>query len=178
MKFRFVAPALAVMLLALVSSSAQAGLFWNHGHGGCGCEPACGAPVETCCAPEPSCCAPEPCCCDCGGCGHRHGGLLGHLKHRCRGGLFGCHRGCGCEVACEPACGCEPACEPACGCEPACEPACGCEPACDPCCRKRCGGLLHRLFAHKHRGCGCCAAPACGCAAEVSCGCEPVCGCN
>jgi hypothetical protein len=62
---------------------------------------------------------------------------------------------------CEPACGCETI-EPACGCEVI-EPACGCEDPCGPRCR---GGLLHRLFHHRHHGAGC------GC--DV---CEPACGC-
>ena len=184
MKFRILAPALAVAALALISSSAQAGLFSHHGYGGCGYEPACGAPAVTCCDPEPSCCD--------SGCGHHRRGLFSCFKLRRPHGLFGCHSGCGCAAA-EPACGCEVVSEPACGCEAVAEPACGCAaeaacgcepacaPACDPCARKRCGGLLHRLFSHKHRcgsACGCAVEPSCGYAAEAACGCEPACGCN
>ncbi len=180
MKFRIVAPALAVALLAMISSSAQAGLFSHHSYSGCGCEPACGAPAVTCCDTGPSCCD--------SGCGYGHRGLFSCFKFR-KPNLFGCHSGCGCaaepacgcEASCEPACGCASACEPACGCEASCEPACGCASACDPCARRHCGGLLARLFAHKHRchsACGCAAEPACGCAVEASCGCEPACGCN
>ena len=165
MRFKIVAPALALAVV-LLASYANAGLF-SHGCSSC-CEPACGAPAVSwgsCCAPEPSCC--EPCC-------SGHGvGLLARLKSH-----FARHHHGGCS---EPACGCEPecgapddCCEPACG-APAEEPSCGCETSCcDPCGRRHLGGLLGKLF-HKHRGCGndCCE-PACGAPADDCC--EPACG--
>ncbi len=171
MKVRYVAPALMVVALLALSSTAQAGLF-SHGGAGCGCEPACGAPAPV----WSDCCAPACDSCD-SCCGHGHG-LLHKLSkiRKPRLNLFGHHRGC-CDSA--PACGCEA--EPACGCEaePACaaEPACGCEaePVCEaePCCapKRHCGGLLKRLF-HHHRSACCDAEPACGCEAEPSCGCN------
>lgn len=165
MKSRLIAPALALAVLTLVSSRAEAGLFSHHGPG-CGCEPACGAPAAGCCDAGPSCC------------GHGHRGLLSCLFNKPH--FFG---GCGHQGCCDPgpSCGCAPApscglpAEPACGCEPSCgyaEPVCGSAPV--SCCPapRRCGGLLQRLFAHKHH-CG-----SCGCAPEPACGCEPSCGCR
>lgn len=101
----------------------------------------------------------------------------------------GCESACGggCASACEPTCGCESACDPCgaaptCGCEiAACDPcgaapSCGCEiAACDSGCgcgsKKKCGGLLSKLF--KKRGNSCCDAIACdsGCA-SAPCGCS------
>jgi hypothetical protein len=173
MKFRIVAPALAVALLALISSSAQAGLFSHHGYNGCGCEPACGAPAVACCDPAPSCCDR--------GCGHR--GLFSCFKFRKphwfggRGGCCHAEPACGYEPACgaEAACGYDPGCgaEAACGYDPGCgaEAACGCAPSCNPCGRRH-RGLLHGLFHHRNHGGGC------GCAVEPACGYEPACGCN
>lgn len=181
MKVRFVAPAVAAVALLILSSSANAGLFSHHGCSSCGSEPVCGVAdaCDTCCAAEPTC-GCDPCA---SSCGHRPLGLFARLKCHKRP-LFGCHRGCGAASCCEPVCGCEAACEPACGCEVAVEPACGCEAACEPACGceaapccgpKLCGGgLLKRLFAHKHRLHSSCCEPTCGCEAA----CEPSCGCN
>jgi len=125
----------------------------NNGGGSC-CAPSC---CEQSCAPEPTCCeaAPAqscgceaaPSCCD-SGCGQRRcHDLFGGLK-----GLFDCHR---CKSSCHAAssCGCEEA-APSCGCEAA--PSCGCEAAPSCCGKRRHHGLLHHLFAHKHRRGNCC----------------------
>ncbi|QDV10661.1 hypothetical protein CA51_05110 [Rosistilla oblonga] len=115
----------------------------------------------------------------------------------------GCETSC-CESVCEPACGCEASacgtscCEPTCGVESSlcgascCEPACGCETSCcEPACcdskscfgsKKKCCGLLSKLFGGKKNGCdsccetSACCEPACGCEAAACC--EPACGCE
>lgn len=159
MKSRIAAPALvALSLLFLSSGSANAGLF----SGGCGCEPACGAPAVI----WGTCCAPTPSWCDCSPCGSSCRPGLGLLK-----GLFSrCHSSSCCEV--EASCGCEVVSD--CGCSAA--PSCGCDAA--PCCGPKRGlGLFKKLFSK--RSCGSCySAPSCGC--EPSCGVsyEPSCGCN
>ena len=200
MKVRFVAPALAVAaLFLLTASSAHAGLF---GCGSCGCEPSCGAPAVvwgTCCAPQPSWCDVDcGCSSSCAPSCHRGLGLLSALKSACRPrlGLLSCHSCNSCEPACgcaaEPSCGCDagcsscdscaaPACEPTCGAPAACEPSCGCAaPACDAC-EPACGCEPACDPCCKPRRCGgllkklfsrksCCAS-----ACTVSC--EPACGC-
>lgn len=162
----------------------------------CGCENACGVGpscgIENACGVGPNCgcetaCAPS---CDTGCCqprrkplhellcAARHKGH--HLLHHLRGHRNACDTGC-CEVACEPSCGIA---EPACGCEQACvdpcagacgAPSCGCEvAACDTGCGRgrHHGGLLARIFKHRHRN-ECCdlGCDSCGVAAGCnSCG--------
>ncbi len=162
MNRRFILP--AVVMLTLVASTANAGLFGFLAKPA-NCEPANCEPANC----EPACCEPvycEPVCAPtCGPC-RPFGGLFARLKAR-----MAC-----CEPACcEPAC-CEPACEPACApaCEPACEPV-GCDPCCyDPCCGpwRPFGGFFARLKAKMASCCAptCCVPYCC----EPAC-CEPAC---
>ncbi len=151
-RMRRILVALAVVSIAVLSSSsASAGLFHRK---------------SDCCAPAPVCCepAPAPVCCDpapsCGG--RKHVGLFARLHAR----KMAC---CAPTTCCEPApapC-CEPAPAPVC-CEPA--PTC-CEAPVDCCGKKRHMGFFAR---HRARKAACCApAPVACCDAPA-----PACGCN
>ncbi len=158
----------------------------------CGAAPTCGCEIAACdpCGAAPSCgceiAACDPCGCD-SGCGKARRRPLMELLAKLRSKKSSCCDS-GCASACEPTCGCETAdacgcgAAPTCGCEiAACDPcgaapSCGCEiAACDSGCgcgsKKKCGGLLSKLF--KKRGNSCCDAIACdsGCA-SAPCGCS------
>lgn len=162
-RMRRILVALAVVAVAIVSSSnASAGLFHRK---------------SDCCTPAPAACAPAPVCapaptCEPACAPAKRVGLLARLHalkaSKCSAAPASC-----CEPAPAP---CAPACEPApAPCAPACEPAPTCCEAAPACGTKRVG-LLARLHARKASRC---AAPAASCC-EAAPAPAPVsdCGCN